>query len=337
MVTKKVRKGVSQRCIDLFCGAGGLSLGLDAAGWKTEVAIDYDASACKTFQANFPTVKVLNEDIRKIDWTQYRGKISLVAGGPPCQPFSVAGDQLASQDTRDMLPEFVRAVREIRPAAFLMENVAGLASRRHQKYLENNLASLRKEGFNVSYAVLNAADYGVPQERLRVIVLGLRDGQPRFPTPTHGRPTLRPHVSAQWALQDAPKDIPNRAIVTYAKNPVLRRSPFAGMLVNGGGRPINLAEPSQTIPASAGGNRTHIIDRSGVLLDYHEHLLSGGRPRCGIVKGVRRLTVRESARLQTFPDKFKFMGQRSAQYRHVGNAVPPLLAKAVAKEIVAQL
>ena len=325
------------RCVDLFCGAGGLTLGLREAGWKTEVALDYDASACATYQLNFQDTTVINGDVRGVDWTALRGKIDLVAGGPPCQPFSVAGDQKADKDHRDMLPEFARAVREIRPRAFLMENVAGLASKRHLGYLEASLADLRAEGFEIDYKVLNAAEFGVPQGRMRVIVIGVRKGRPSYPHATHGPGRSKPFVTAAEALDGVPPDEPNRAIVTYAKNPVLRPSPFAGMLVNGGGRPINLGEPSQTIPASAGGNRTHIVDRKGVLLEYHERLVAGGRPRSGKVKDVRRLTVRESARLQSFPDDYTFSGERSAQYRQVGNAVPPLLAAAVGRHIVTLL
>ena len=134
-----------------------------------------------------------------------------------------------------------------------------------------------------------------------------------------------------------PHDLANRAIVTYAKQPVMRPSPYAGMLVNGGGRPINLDEPSQTMPASAGGNRTHILDPQGVLLEYHAELLAGGKVRAGVVPGVRRLTVRESARLQSFNDDFEFIGKQSLRYRQVGNAVPPLLAAAVGRAIWTQM
>ena len=228
-----------------------------------------------------------------------------------------------------MLPEFVRAVREICPPIFLMENVAGLTSSRHLSYLTEKLGILERLGYEINHVVLNAAAFGVPQDRMRVIVIGTTNGTPTFPKPTHGPHTKRPFVSAAHALADVPHDEPNKAIVTYAKNPVLRPSPWAGMLVNGGGRPINLREPSQTIPASAGGNRTPIIDREGVLLDYHSYLLAGGSPRKGSVPRVRRLTVRESGRLQSFPDWFSFTGKRSAQYRQIGNAVPPLLAQAI--------
>jgi DNA (cytosine-5)-methyltransferase 1 len=330
-------KKPSFTCVDLFCGAGGLSLGLKRAGFVTELALDLDPAAGATYASNFPDVRFVNEDIRTIRWTALRGAIDLVAGGPPCQPFSVAGDQMAAADSRDMLPEFVRAVKEIKPRAFLLENVAGLVSKRHTSYFELKMAKLQDLGYEIDYQVLNAADFGVPQERRRVIAIGIRDEAPEFPCATHGPNTKRDYVPAREILAGDPPDELNRAIVTYAKQPVLRRSPFAGMLVNGGGRPIELARPSMTIPASAGGNRTHIIDPSGVLVAYHRHLMKGGTPRSGIVKGVRRLTVRESARLQDFPDSFQFSGERSAQYRQVGNAVPPALAWAVGRAIFEKL
>jgi DNA (cytosine-5)-methyltransferase 1 len=320
----------------LFAGAGGLSLGLKLAGWHTLLASDYDRAACETYRQNFDGVDVIEGDVRRADWQGLRGKIDLVAGGPPCQPFSVAGNQLAHQDDRDMLPEFVRAIREIRPKLLLMENVAGLTTSRNLPYLETKLDELRALGYDLHFKVLNSADFGVPQERLRVIVMGGLTTRPQFPRPSHGT-KAKPYVAARTALTDVPEDEPNRAIITYAKNPVIRPSPWAGMLVNGGGRPINLAEPSQTIPASAGGNRTHILDAFGVLFDYHSHLLAGGKPRNGIVPNVRRLTVRESARLQSFPDEFVFCGERSAKYRQVGNAVPPLLGKAVGKALMNSL
>jgi DNA (cytosine-5)-methyltransferase 1 len=260
----------------------------------------------------------------------------LVAGGAPCQPFSVAGHGRASLDDRDMLPEFVRAVSEISPKAFLLENVPGLVTPRHRMYLKSVVQRLSKLGYNVSVEVLDAALFGVPQHRRRLIVVGLRDGYFDFPKPTHG-PGALPLATARQALENSPADDPNMAIVTYAKRPVLRRSPFAGMLVNGKGRALNLDRPSATIPATAGGNRTPIIDTRGILAKYHRHLISGGAAREGIVDGVRRLTIREAARLQSFPDSFQFTGRRSSQYRQVGNAVPPLLARAVGAALLAAI
>lgn len=327
-----MKKLMNPNAIDLFAGAGGLSLGLRQAGWNVIAACEFNPSAAATYRRNFGADAVYG-DARDVSWSQYKGKVQLVAGGPPCQPFSVAGRQMASADERDMLPEFVRAVREIEPSVFLMENVAGLVTGRNLPYLREKISELEVLGYHVEVEVLNAADYGVPQHRRRVIVLGSRKAAPRHPFPTHDG-IKRERISAREALEGVPFDLPNNAITTYAKTPILRPSPWAGMLVNGGGRPINLDEPSQTIPASAGGNRTHIIDRDGVLLKYHSLLMRGGKVRAGVVKGVRRLTIRESARLQSFPDDFLFVGERSAQYRQVGNAVPPLMAKAIGKSLL---
>ena len=246
--------------VDLFCGAGGLSLGLKRAGFSPLVALDFDPYATETYKFNFPQVPVITCDVRIIDWSQYAGQVDLVAGGPPCQPFSVAGDQKAATDSRDMLPEFVRAVRELKPRAFLLENVAGLASVRHKGYFLSRLRELSELEYDVEFDVLNAANFGVPQDRKRVFAIGLKKGRPHFPKHSHGPKGAEPHRTAREALIGVPSDEPNRAIVTYAKQPILRPSPFAGMLVNGGGRPIDLNRPSQTIPASAGGTgRTLLI------------------------------------------------------------------------------
>ena len=130
----------SLKFVDLFCGAGGLSLGLKRAGFSPLVSLDYDLYATETYKFNFPQVPVITRDVRVIDWSQYAGQVDWVVGGPPCQPFSVAGDQKAATDSRDAA-EFVRAVRELKPRAFLLENVAGLASARHKGYF---LSRLRK-------------------------------------------------------------------------------------------------------------------------------------------------------------------------------------------------
>lgn len=318
--------------IDLFAGAGGLSLGLKMAGWTVDSALEFDPTALRTHQINMPRVTHLCADVRDVNFRTFKG-IDLVAGGPPCQPFSVSGKQLGNQDLRDMVPEFVRAVREARPRAFLMENVHGLATGKFVDYLNARILELSKLGYDVHWDVLNAANYGVPQKRLRLFIAGVPKGTAfKFPTATHGG--RRPFATVTAALAGCPDDEPNKAKVVYAKNPILRRSPFAGMLLNGKGRPLDLLGPSHTIPASAGGNRTHILDPNGVLRAYHSELIAGGKPRAGIVEGCTRLTVRQSARLQTFPDSFIFSGRRSQHYSQIGNAVPPDFAKVVAKALL---
>lgn len=319
--------------IDIFSGAGGLSLGLKKAKFNVVGAIEWDADAVASHAAYFgKKVKHFCGDVRQVDWSLFKG-VDLVAGGPPCQPFSVSGKQKGSGDERDMVPEFVNAVRVLQPRAFLMENVAGLASARFEAYLADAVVALEKLGYGVKWCVLDAADYGVPQHRTRLFVVGLREGRFEFPEPTHGPGRDRPWVTVRQALEGVPSDSPNTARVVYASRPILRRSPFAGMLLNGKGRPLRMDAPSLTIPASAGGNRTHILDPEGILVEYHKHLVSGGAPRKGDVPGCRRLTVRESARLQSFPDDFVFCGRKSKQYTQVGNAVPPTLAAAVANQV----
>ena len=321
--------------IDLFAGAGGLSLGLKAAGWEVAAAIEFDEQAVETHRRNFSGVEHLACDVRAIDFKRFAG-IDLIAGGPPCQPFSVSGKRLGATDLRDMVPEFVRAVREARPRAFLMENVAGLAAERFNGYLLGQVSTLHALGYAVFSKVLTAADFGVAQNRRRLFLIGIRADQRggafTYPAATHGLPDL-PHVTVQQALQNVPVDVPNRAKVVFCKNPVLRRSPFAGMMFNGKGRPLNSQGLGHTVPASAGGNRTHILDPDGLIKQYHAHLLAGRAPRTGELTGVRRLTVRESARLQSFPDDFAFSGRQSSRYSQVGNAVPPLLAEAVAQSV----
>lgn len=325
------------RSLDLFSGVGGMTKGLESAGVKTLAAFESDRSICESFRANFPGVEMVRGDVRSVDFSDWRGDVDLVVGGPPCQPFSVAGRQLSSLDPRDCVPEFIRAVAQSEPEAFLMENVSGLAASRHRHYLSSVMERLSSLGYEVHTSVLDAADYGAPQFRKRLFIIGAKGTSLLFPAATHGEGRVTPHATTRDALRNTPDDIPNTARVTYAKKPVLRPQPWDGMLVNGGGRPINPEEPSQTIPASAGGNRTHILDPDGTLVEYHAHLMKGGEPREGDVPGVRRLTVRESARLQSFPDEHVFIGPQSSRYRQVGNAVPPLLAEAIATSLIKQL
>lgn len=326
--------------IDLFCGAGGLSTGLCEAEVNVVLALDNYKDALKTYKHNHPETEVVDIDLRStpLAFKRWIGKIDIVAGGPPCQPFSVAGHQRAAADERDCIPHFISAVATLRPRAFIMENVPGLKTARHREYLDDVVERLRDVGYFVAEPqILNAADYGVPQFRRRLFIVGLLHTPFIFPEPTHGpgRPNL--YVPSRVALEQAPTDKPNTAIVTYAKNPIMRPSAYDGMLVNGKGRPINLDEPSQTIPASAGGNRTHIIDEIGMFAEYHEYLKNGGAPRKGKIESVRRLTVNESACLQGFSLNYVFLGQQSSRYRQVGNAVPPGLAAVVARQVVTLL
>jgi DNA (cytosine-5)-methyltransferase 1 len=218
-----------------------------------------------------------------------------------------------------------------------MENVPGLMVGERRHYLREILRNFEDMGYTATAKVLNAANFGVPQKRLRLFVVGMRGAEFRFPAETHGPGRAQPYVAAGEFLSSEPLGEPNPSKVFYAKNPDLRPSPYDGHIFNGGGRPIDQTKPCNTILASAGGNKTHFLDTLGLALEYHRHLREGGPPRQGVLKGARRLTVRESALIQSFPSDFTFSGPRSAQYRQVGDAVPPLLAAVLGRSLVRQI
>jgi DNA (cytosine-5)-methyltransferase 1 len=332
--------------LDLFAGAGGLSIGLREAGFDPIGAVEIMEDAAKTYEAHhdLEVDRRRLEEIPERELRSLRGRVSLVAGGPPCQPWSTGGLRRGDEDERDGFTAMFRALDLIRPEAFIIENVAGLERGRTRAYFLGLLRILKDVlGYGVEARTLNAADYGVPQQRQRTFIVGLRAGSFEFPTPTHGSTGAGPWRTAGEVLTDEPVGQANPSIVTYAKNPDLRPSPYDGLLFNGGGRPINLAAPARTILASAGGNKTPFVDTLGVVAAYHATLwnVHRGKPRknyrdavrTGLVPGARRITVAESAALQTFPEGMEFAGRRSSQYTQVGNAVPPKLAAAVGKEV----
>lgn len=325
------------RTIDLFCGAGGLSLGFQKAGFETVVAVELDQPSVKTFASHTPQATLINQDVRGVDFSVFRGLVDVVIGGPPCQPFSTGGLRRAKLDERDMVPEFIRAISQIQPEAFVMENVPGLCAGACRAYLTEVMIALEDLGYTVDVRVLKAEEYGVPQKRRRMFLVGVRGQRFCFPQPTHGPNGLLPVRVAGDVISEEPFGEPNSSKVYYAKNVDLRKSPYQGLLFNGGGRSIDLTKPSPTIISSAGGNKTHFIDTLGVVPEYHDYLMKGGQSKTGEVPGCRRLTVEESACLQSFPEDIRFSGPRSAQYRQIGNAVPPLLAYAVAEALRKQV
>jgi DNA (cytosine-5)-methyltransferase 1 len=319
--------------VDVFCGAGGLSVGLTAAGISVVAGIEWDEDALATWATAHPTSLALGDDVNHVDWRQFDG-VSLVVGGPPCQPWSIGGLRKGDQDERDGWPAFITALNALRPRAFLAENVAGLTEGAMRPRWRRLVEDLANAGYTVSAKVVNAADYGVPQKRRRCIVVGLRDGEHFvFPAPTHGPKGGRPWRVSGSILTSGPFGEPNQAVVTYATRPDVRRDPYAGHVFNGGGRPIDPAAPAPTLLASMGGNKTPWLDTDNVVPGYHAHLLAGGPPRPGRVPGARRITVEEAALLQSFPAGTRFEGARSSRYRQVGNAVPPHLAEVLGRAL----
>lgn len=325
------------RALDIFAGAGGLSIGLEQAGFDIVAGAEWDSDACETFAKAHPTADVVEGDVNAIDFRRWRDEIDVLVGGPPCQPWSTGGKRLGSADPRDGWPAFLRALREIRPRAFIAENVGGFASGARRAQFEALVDELTAMKFRVEADVLNAADFGVPQKRQRLLIIGIRGSEITFPAPKYGPRGWKAWRPAGSVIGVEPLGSPNPAIVTYARCPDLRPNPYGGHVYNGGGRPIDLSRPAPTLLASMGGNKTPWIDAHGVVPAYHAHLLAGGAPRTGLVPGARRITVEEAALLQTFPAGMHFAGRRSSAYRQIGNAVPPLLAREVGAALLALL
>jgi DNA (cytosine-5)-methyltransferase 1 len=335
--------------IDLFAGVGGLSIGLREANFDVLAACEWDDDACDTFAKHHTATDLIRGDLGSPEALEriraYRGTVRVVAGGPPCQPWSSGGLRRGGEDPRNGFPLFLKAVKDLQPDAFIMENVAGVRRAEQRSYYDAFIRDLEALGYSIALQEVNAADYGIPQNRRRVIAVGIRGRSFVFPVPTHGPGRDFEHVVAGDVLSvDQIIGEPNSSIVTFAMRPDLRPNPYDGHLFNGGGRPIQLSRPSPTLLASMGGNKTPWLDTQNVVPPYHAHLIRGGVPRKGLVPGARRITVAEAAVLQTFEipersasDGITFAGRRSSQYKQVGNAVPPRLAMVIGTALADQL
>ena len=315
----------------LFCGGGGLDLGLGFAGFRTVVANDIAPAFVKTVTSNIPDAVGLVKDVLCLSKEELLDSaggdgIDLVSAGPPCQAFSILGMRGALDDPRGKLTlKYFDLISKIRPRAFLFENVPGILSvnsgedwHRLLQYVED------VTGYKIYWTRLNAVDYGIPQFRERVFVVGFASSVPfDFPVVPTG-PGARelsiaggPRIPSSWALELV-DDLPNQRIRPHGPN-VRRR--YAQ--VSQGGR-----------DATDHSDRIHPDHPSGTVLVGSA--AGGGRPHIHPTEN-RVLTVREAARLQSFPDWYIFHGTTTAQYRQVGNAVPPLLAYEVGKKVIGAL
>lgn len=344
----KERKGFGMRGLSLFSGAGGMDVGFEAAGFRTALACEIDRSAAATFRSNFGC-GMHEGDVRELLPSLEPGMADVVFGGPPCQGFSVAGKMDPSDPRSGLVMAFMEAVARVRPKAFVMENVDALA--KLAKWA-GTLGAIReaaaRAGYGVHVEVLDASRFGVPQKRHRMFMWGAA-GRTDHEVEAAVLGSLAESMTAQTpsfsvfsTLGPAGTErnpATATAAITFARNPILRRSAYAGMLFNGAGRPVDPAEPAPTMAASAGGNRTHIVDEGHVfggnepfVEAYLADLQAGAEPRSGKAPSrLRRLTLAESMAFQTFPEGFRFEGSRSSIYRQVGNAVPCRLAKAAAR------
>ena len=321
-------------CIELFGGGGGLALGLEEAGIDTKIVVEFNHEACETLRYNRPEWNVIEADIHNVDFSEYKGKIDLVSGGAPCQAFSYAGKKLGFGDTRGTLfSEFARCVREVNPKMFLFENVRGLLSHDKGRTFATIRHTFEELGYKIQYEILNACYYGVGQKRERIVVIGIRNDL------VNNISFIYPEADKQWTtLKDALKNCPKSEGQSYSDNKrkVMELVPPGGCWVN---LPEDIAKAYMGKSYESGGGRRGMARR----IAWDEPCLTlttspsqKQTERCHPDE-TRPFTVREYARIQSFPDEWEFKGTISEQYKQIGNAVPVELARRVGVQIVKAL
>ena len=381
--------------IELFTGAGGLALGLSKSGWHHLALIEKNKHACYTIHMNeslkhsiAKNWKLYSEDVRDFKYNQITDTVDMVAGGPPCQPFSLGGKHRAYRDNRDMFPEAVRAVRELQPKCFLFENVKGLLRQSFSTYFnyiilqltyptitrfndedwqkhlsrlecKHTGGMLNELSYRVVFRLLNACDYGVPQNRHRVFIVGFRSDLGKewsFPEPTHSLDRLLWDQwvdSSYWSEHEVSKKLQPQIPRQYKKrverllkdnkqpcgkryktvrdalfglpDPICRYNTIINHEFRDGARPYP-------------GHTGSFFDSPSKALKAGAHGVPGGENMIMLPNGkYRYYTVRESARIQTFPDDYIFSGSWTEAMRQIGNAVPMKLATVVGESIRKQM
>jgi DNA (cytosine-5)-methyltransferase 1 len=381
--------------VELFSGAGGLAMGVSLAGFTPEAVIEWDKWSCDTIRENQrrqnPLVSdwpLYEQDVRLFDFHSLPNEIDLVSGGPPCQPFSLGGKHKASSDKRDMFPTTIDVIRRLRPKAFLIENVKGLTRATFADYLRytllgltfpeavrdqnetwlDHLERLEKEKtsgqtpgltYDVIHRALKAADYGVPQRRERVFIVGFRrdlEARWSFPEPTHSLESL---IYSQWVSGEywdrhkippgkRPRpDPPIKARLAHLNLHIPTAQPWLTVRDALQGLPdprdakASAAHQNHIFQAGARAYAGHTgspLDWPAKTLKAGDHGVPGGENMLALPSGeLRYFTVRESARLQTFPDNYVFNGSWTESTRQLGNAVPVVLARVMAVSVAEAL
>lgn len=339
--------------VSLFSGAGGMDVGFEEAGIKVLFANEIDKMAAKTFAENHKDTELIVDDINNIlpQLEKYKGT-DVVFGGPPCQGFSVIGKMDPNDNRSQLIWSFLKAVEIIKPKAFVMENVKALAAISKWKDVrEEYLRRASELGYTCIPFIVNAAEYGTPQKRERVFFVGIKDSEyfgEEFISCLEKQKSKAPTIRELFkdlgpaGTEKNPKTC--NAKITYAERPVMRKIPYDCLMFNGIGRPIDPDGYSRTITASQGGNMTLIVDDEYLhnpladnwIQDYYDKLQSKEIiPRFGEAPArLRRLTINETRRIQTFPESYIFCGAKTSVYKQIGNAVPCNMAKAVAAALV---
>lgn len=309
----------SYTSVEVCAGAGGQAIGLERAGFRHRALVEIDRHACNTLRQNDPDWNVIEGDLTEWDPEDFtRGDVTLLAGGVPCPPYSIAGKQLGHEDERDLFPTMLDLVDAIRPRAVLVENVKGLSQRKFDDARAAILQRLRRMGYVGEWKLLEASDFGVPQLRPRLLLVAMKPeemGQFSWPEPSTER-----HVTVGQALEKS-------------------------MGARGWERASEWAQRANKVaPTLVGGSKKHggadlgptRAKASWAALGVDGKGLADDVPLPGF-EGMPRLTVQQAAIIQSFPESWKFAGGKTAAYRQVGNAFPPLVAQAVSQRIAAAL
>lgn len=339
--------------IDLFCGAGGLSLGFQQAGFKVILGIDNNQQALMTFRNNHKSAISVCGDISKLDFSKdikplLKGKeIDVIIGGPPCQGFSISGFRNFNDPRNKLYLSYIRFVKDIRPKFFIIENVPGLVNLFNGKVKDRIIEEFKKLGYQIEYKILSASDYGVPQNRKRVFFVGHFPGFSfAFPPKSDFR------ITSSMALSDLPplkNELGTNGHQNYYLNPqnnyqILMRKNSNGVFNHLASKHADRVKKIIAL-VPPGGNYKDLPPSIRSLNHFHVAWTrwDGDKPAPTIDTGHRHHfhylynrvpTVRECARIQSFPDDFIFTGTKTQQMLQVGNAVPPLLAEAIAKEVM---
>jgi len=337
-----------KKVLDLFCGCGGLSHGFIDAGYDVVAGIDHWQDALDTFEFNHTQSKAINANLFNTSPEQIIQQIKVIdidviIGGPPCQGFSIAGKRLIDDERNQLYKSFVEFVSYLKPKAFIMENVPNIISMGKGAVKDEIIEDFTKLGYTITYKILLASEYGVPQNRRRAFFVGLKNGQ-IFDFPL---PTIKDFITCEQAISD----LPDETIEDGANYPIEAQSSYQRLMR---AESTVLHNHQTTIHTPKTVEIIAQVPDGGNYKDLPEHLqetrkvniawtrFNSQKPSFTIDTGHRHHfhyiynrvpTVRESARLQSFPDRFVFLKGKTSQYKQVGNAVPPILAQVLAEKL----
>jgi DNA (cytosine-5)-methyltransferase 1 len=373
--------------LELFSGAGGLAKGIELAGVTHKAFVEWNTDACKTLRVNHSPEIIFETDVRKFNFHQF-SNIDLIAGGPPCQPFSIGGKHQGFEDDRDMFPYAIKSIKSLTPKAFIFENVKGLLRKSFSTYFnytilqltypdvekrslstwEEHLSELEKihtkgvyEGvkYNVIYRLINAADFGVPQKRERVMIIGVRDDLNiswSFPNPTHSEESLlwSKYVTEEyWNKHEISPSENDMLILKTQKNKLIKTY---GMFTPPQNPWVTVRDSIQDLPDPQYNSEFHkehffrdgakiyaghtgsYIDEPAKTLKAGDHGVPGGENMIRFRDGsVRYFTILEAKRMQTFPDNYFIEGSWTEAMRQLGNAVPVQLGYIIGNSLIVKL